>query len=98
MQTGNVPFNQLTDEQKGWILLQAHKGAQIQIYKEFDQTWYNVVGNPKWLPSDKYRVQPTPRTIRFERTIRDKVLTISVQEDPTSMELFDFKIEKVSEV
>ena len=95
MNTGNVPFKQLTDEQKGWLLLQHHKGAEIQSRSTPDTKWYTV--HPAWEPDQYYRVKPVPQEVSFVRTFRNKVLTICCTECPDTHVLSNFRIVTVTD-
>lgn len=96
MNTGNVPFKQLSDEQKGWLLLQHHKGLTIQILGVVDNNkWVDT--DPRWNPEHYYRVKPAPQEVSFVRTLRNKVLTICCTECPDTHELSDFKITSVTD-
>lgn len=94
MNTGNVPFKQLTDEQKGWLLLQNHKGVEIQSLGT-DNIWYTV--NPEWVPNQYYRVKPAPKEVSFVRTFRNKMVTISCTVCPDTYELSNFRIVTVTD-
>lgn len=58
------PFGELSDEDKGKLLLAHHEGKEIQrrVY-DYPCSWYFTTdSNPKWMPVSIYRIAPEPLT------------------------------------
>lgn len=53
------PFGQLTDAEKGALLLAHHEGKRIEMRFD-DGTWCHV--GPHWDPDYVYRIAPEPKT------------------------------------
>lgn len=56
-------WKDMTNEEKGALLLAYHEGAVIEYYGRGSGTWKLVVDNkPAWFDNEYYRVQPRTTT------------------------------------
>lgn len=86
------PFRQLTDEQKGWLLLQHHKGHTIQVFT--GAAWVDV-RSPSWEKDTLYRVKPTFVTKTCVAQQGGRAFAISYESDGDPKNDRNFKITDV---
>ena len=54
-------WRDMTDAEKGALLLSAHEGKVIEFYSHYVPEWKEVAGNPNWSDNYAYRVRPEPK-------------------------------------
>ena len=61
-------WRDMTDSEKGALLLAHHEGKVIEIFLDWDRggTWVNVTPPPNWLDEYAYRVRPEPSFLPLE--------------------------------
>ena len=98
-------WKDMTNEEKGALLLAHHEGAIIEYFGSFTSTWNPVFdNNPKWNDNNHYRVQPQTTTHRvwwspsgvtaykdWSPTCYNQLITFTLKGD----ECIDVKVEKL---
>lgn len=60
----DLPFGDLTDEQKGALLLAAHEGGEVELYSDSKGEWF--VSTPLWIDICPYRIKSPAEPMSFD--------------------------------
>jgi hypothetical protein len=69
IECGMKPFGELSDAEKGALLLAHHEGKRIQFYSKVWVKWCDCIKTPLWDDRYLYRIAPeplTPESINWE--------------------------------
>lgn len=62
----DLPFCELTDEQKGALLLATHEGGEVECYYVSFDGWQEIQDEPTWAYLTKYRIKPDPTPMSLD--------------------------------
>ena len=85
-------FRDMTDAEKGALLLAAHGGAVIEYYSDKNMEWV-CVGKPSWVSGKAYRIKPEPttETVKYTGGLHFGGRTLSTREYEITMDFMDNK-------